>query len=306
MKFNRIFAGVFALSILFLVSSAITQDDAQEAALTLDPNTGEGAIELNRKLHCSRVDDKEVTYTWWGQAYARTPGQRDIKIFKLLGMNVRKCGSYTDEVRGTGYRMVSREIMLYLDPETGELLDTWTNPYTNNEVEVIHVANDPVNSRAINYPRTADGTEITFDVDVVNGSYFMAFEVPLFYPDPMGGDYQQHVGGMYHATEIFDFSGNADSLFDASTNIEYANIAWVRIGPWLPWMEMGDRPGFMYYNATGKKLESWDQLPDLMKEQIKENYPEYTNAPPMDDDRPNETSWTYMKKILDARRAEAE
>jgi len=40
-----------------------------------------------------------------------------------------------------------------------------------------------------------------------------------------------------------------------------------------------------------------------MKDEIAKNYPEYTNAPPLDDDRKNETSWTYMKKIIDQRKA---
>jgi hypothetical protein len=38
-----------------------------------------------------------------------------------------------------------------------------------------------------------------------------------------------------------------------------------------------------------------------MKAEIAANYPEYTTPPPVDDTRPNETSWTYMKKILDER-----
>ena len=78
-------------------------------------------------------------------------------------------------------------------------------------------------------------------------------------------------------------------------------IAWVRISSWLPWMEMNGREGGLYFNAQGAKLNSWDELPQLMKDQIAANYPEYTNAPDGDDTRPNETSWTYFKKIFDER-----
>jgi len=38
-----------------------------------------------------------------------------------------------------------------------------------------------------------------------------------------------------------------------------------------------------------------------MKKEIAANYPDYNTPPPGDDDRPNETSWTYMKKIIDQR-----
>ncbi|HNP64224.1 MAG TPA: hypothetical protein PKH39_09830 [Woeseiaceae bacterium] len=34
--------------------------------------------------------------------------------------------------------------------------------------------------------------------------------------------------------------------------------------------------------------------------------PDYTAPPPVDDKRPNETTWTYLKKIIDARSGEQE
>jgi hypothetical protein len=224
-------------------------------------------------------------------------------MFQLEGMNVRQCIEIKDKDMGIGYRLVSREIMLYLDPETGEILRKWENPLTGETNEVIHVANDPVNGRPT-YGIGKDGKERKLNAKIINGTYFMNFEVPLFYRNPLGGDYQDQIGGTYHSAEIFDFSGNVDEFFDADTDIEYGNIAWVRIAKWLPWMDMGDRSGLMYFNAVGKKLKSWNDLPQIMRDEIEANYPDYTNAPPLDDTRPNETSWTYMKKIIDKRRAE--
>jgi hypothetical protein len=95
--------------------------------------------------------------------------------------------------------------------------------------------------------------------------------------------------------------GDMDELLDPDKPVAYANVAWVRIAQWLPWMEMGSRTGLLYFNAVGKKIENFDQLTDTMKAEIAANYPEYTAPPPVDDTRPNETSWTYMKKIIDNR-----
>ncbi len=36
-----------------------------------------------------------------------------------------------------------------------------------------------------------------------------------------------------------------------------------------------------------------------MKKEIAANYPEYREPPPGDDQRPNETSWTYFKKKVE-------
>ena len=37
------------------------------------------------------------------------------------------------------------EIVFYRDLETGKILETWRNPYTNEDVRVVPIANDPFN-----------------------------------------------------------------------------------------------------------------------------------------------------------------
>lgn len=112
------------------------------------------------------------------------------------------------------------------------------------------------------------------------------------------------MGGSYHATEIFDFNGDTALLLDEDEPVAYPVVSWVRMSQWLPWMEMGSRPGLLYFNAMGRKLQHFDQLSDTMKREIEVNYPKYTAPPPGDDERRNETSWTYIKKIIDQREAE--
>ncbi len=271
---------------------------AAASAAELDPATAEGNIAINRKIHCSTEDASPQVFQWFGRAYSRVPGEPDRHLFNLDGMNIRQCVSIEDPERGPGYRMVSRELMLYLDPQGNEVLRSFANPWTGVDNDVIHVANDPVNGRPT-FARTAEGQDIPFDLQDINGNWLMRIEVPLFYTNPMGGDYQNYVGGTYHATEIFDFNGDTGELLDADSPVAYPVVSWVRLAPWLPWMRMGDRAGMMYFNAMGRKLEGFEQLSATMRSEIAENYPEYVAPPGLDDTRPNETSWTFMKKIID-------
>lgn len=273
-------------------------------AETIDANSGDGFVALNRKIQCSLADSSPQVFEWSGFGYSRVPGEPDRKIFSLLGMNIRQCGQVEDPDKGIGYRLVSREIMLYLDPQTGEILRTFDNPWTGEANEVIHVANDPVNQRP-GFGINADGSEKAFTYRDVNGQYLINYEIPLFYKNAMGGDYQKYVGGSYHATEIFDFNGDVAELLDASKPVAYPVISWVRLAPWLPWMEMNGRAGMLYFNAMGRKLENYEQLSEVIKAEIAQQYPEYTTPPPLDDPRRNETSWTFMKKIIDSRTEEA-
>lgn len=275
------------------------------SAQTIDLSTPAGALAAGRKIQCSTVDGAPVVYHWSGRVFARSPGEPDRHIFNIEGMNVRQCGTVTDPVRGTGYRMVSRELMVYLDPRTNEILRTWTNPVTDQSVEVIHIANDPVNMRPT-YERNADGTPYAFSGRVSQGKVFQNFEVPLFYVNPLGGDYQEFAGNQYHAMEIFDFSMSEADLIDGSRPRADPAIAWVRLSPWLPWMRMGGRPGGLVFNAVGQTMANGiDDLPQVLRDEIAANHPTYAAPPPLDDTRPNETSWTYFRKMIDAERASA-
>ncbi|NEO80618.1 DUF1838 family protein [Moorena sp. SIO4G3] len=261
---------------------------------SLDLNEPKDALTAYRKIFCSLTDGKPVIYWWKGQVYSRIPGEKDRHLFNIQGMNIRACGRVTDEDENVGYRLVSREVMLYLDPETNEILSTWSNPWLNREVKVFHVANDPVNGK----PRFPDQTK--FNGLVENGTVILNFVIPLFYPNALGGDYQNYIGGTYHAMEIFNYFLPASQLMPRTNNaVEQVNISWTRISKWLPWMEMGDRPGVLIFTGAGLRLKSWDDLPLFFQQEIETNYPLFSSPPSLDDERPNQTSWTTFKEYID-------
>ncbi len=292
---------------LATAASALAVAIAPASARTLDPDVPADAVEISKRMQCGVSADEPAVYHWSGNIYGRSPGVRDKLLFKGEGMNIRRCVEVTDPERGTGWRLISREIMLMLDPVTGEVVNRWENPYTGETVDVMQIYNDPVNGRP-NFPVGSDGSAYTLDsLREVGPFVFYPVEVPLFYTNPLGGDYQKFVGNEYHAMEIFDFAVLKDELYDSTLPTAYPIISWVRISPWAPWMEMGGRPGQMVFNAMGRKLPGgFEELPDVLKTEIRANYPIYEQAPPKDDTRRNETTWTKFKLLEDARRAEAE
>lgn len=254
-----------------------------------------------RKVHGSTKDGEAVVFHWSGQVWSRIEGERDRLLFKVEGMNIRQCGSLEDSQRGRGFRLVSRELMLYLDPITGQPLQRWHNPWNDTEVVVMHVANDPVNLPPF-FERDAQGRPFAFPFRVQGERVFAPSEIPLFYPNPLAGDYQEHVGNHYHAMEIFDFVADRTTLLSRATTTANAALAWVRIAPWLPFMKMGSRPGLMVFNAMGQSIAGIDALPALLREAITHDYPLYATPPALDDSRPNTTSWTVARQMIDAER----
>ncbi|MDJ0654061.1 MAG: DUF1838 family protein [Xanthomonadales bacterium] len=269
--------------------------------------TGEAAHTAMQKTTCGTTEQGVTRYgIFEGRGYSRVPGEKDRHLFDVLGINVRHCSVKTDATRGPGFRSVSREIMVYMDPESGEILDAWTNPWTGKEVKVLHVANDPVNMRAYRYARDEDGeasAEMTLRRygDVAARSS----EVPLFYKNPLGGEYQPYIGGTYHAMEMFNSFYDAARLMDGDEqSIGQSHLAWARVAKWLPWLEMGDRPGVMIFNATGFSTFDQSRIPQRLRRILDDRYPDYWTPPPLDDGRPNETSWTVFKKYMESQKGE--
>jgi hypothetical protein len=290
----RFFSALLSpLSVVLLVAGM-----GSPAVQALELGEPEGQLQALRKVFCSTEDGQPIIYWWEGKTYSRIPGEPDRLLFLVEGMNIRQCGPLADGHDDEDFRMVSREILLYKDPVTGEVLRQWENPWTGKTVEVFHVANDPVN---FSYRlKDNDGSPIARELTVLGNQWWMNVTVPLFYPNPLGGKFQRYVGGTYHATEMFNFFGDVDALTDPQGTSAPASVGWARLSNWLPWMEMGDRVGLLYFHTAGRKLASFDDLSEVMQKEIATNFPEYVEPPPLSDQRPNETSWSSFRQLLES------
>lgn len=293
---------VAALSLL-----AAGAASAAGKAQPLDPANADDQLRIQVKMSCSLVEGTPTLYWWSGRMWARVPGEPNRLLFNVHGMNMRQCRVKQDPVRGFCYRSVSREVMLYLDPVTNEVVRRWKNPWSSEEVDVVHVANDPVNARDWYCSRDKDGKPVdrsdnlSFKDDLLLEGGGAA---RLFYKSPLAGEYQDYVGGTYHAMEFGTSAASAREALDAGdSELQDTLISWVRISRWLPWMKMGDRDGLVVFHTAGMRLDSWEQLPEIVRREVDTRYPTYKAPPPLDDPRPNETSWTVFKKFIDERRA---
>lgn len=273
----------------------------------LDPANADDQLRIQVKMSCSLVEGTPTLYWWSGRVWARVPGEPNRLLFNVHGMNMRQCRVKQDPVRGFCYRSVSREVMFYLDPVTNEVARRWKSPWSGEEVDVVHVANDPVNARDWYCSRDKDGKlvdrsdNLTFKDDLLLEGGGAA---RLFYKSPLAGEYQDYVGGIYHAMEFGTSAALASEALDATdSELQDTLISWVRISRWLPWMKMGDRDGLVVFHTAGMRLDSWEQLPEVVRREVDTRYPSYKAPPPLDDLRPNETSWTVFKKFIDERRA---
>lgn len=239
---------------------------------------------------------EEVVYFWSGEIYARIdadPLAEPVRewtepLLRFEGYNVAR---FLPLEEPCSVRMVSREVSLYLDPDTGEVLRCWTNPFTGAQVPVVHVFNDPVNASLGDLQPRAEGEQRVF-----------SFVIPLKYPSPLPVDgYGAYsAGNTYESTEIFDFSASADDLTRPGSTSAPATISWTRVGQWLPWMQMGQRPGRLVYHVTGHKLAGGiAALPGYIRDHVTSHAPEFLRAPEADAGD-NVTSWGAFRELVES------
>jgi Protein of unknown function (DUF1838) len=237
---------------------------------------------------------EDTVYYWRGSVYSDIEGQRSRQIFDFEGFNVART---VPDGQG-GWQLLSREIAVYRDPASHRILDAWVNPWTNKTVHVVPVLNDPVSTTLHVEP----GDVPLVPADRVDDDIFFNLDVFLKYPSPLPkAQYPQYSGSdTYQGAELFQFTTPSSALDDHSTPSVPATLSWTRQGPWLPWMEMGDAPGRLVYQCHGAKLEHGiSDLPMELRDHVLANHPAFLTAPTAYTS-PNETSWTYFKKLVDS------
>ena len=268
------------------------------AAQTLDLDDPADALDVYAKMRCSL--DGETTIAWWyGTLFADRPDSAPQPLMRFEGFNACRIV----EMDEGGYRLVTREVMYYKDLQTGEILETWNNPFNEQTVEVVPVANDPVNATLA---LGEDSNYQNWPWRRLEGELMLAFNIPLDYPNPLQPDEfpDASSGERYRASEHFTFAGPVDEALDPDTESMPARIGWTRSGPWLPWMKMGTAPGGLFYVGHGKKLMGgYEALPEVIRDYTDENYPKYSNAPDTFT-APNATSWTEYRRLIRQRREE--
>lgn len=272
-------------------------------ARMLDLTKPEDIIAAEIRLGCSPDPDKPRISWMAGKIIGRRQGEQDRHLFNVQGYNARACSTVTDPERGPGYRSVTREIMFYLDPTTGKILDTWTNPYTDETVEVIHMFNDPVNMVEPKHARAKDGKPVAWNGRIVDGLAVSQNMNSFFRDGPLSGDYQDYVGGKYSVVEVSTMVIPAADWLDTDKPTPVKGTSsWTRVSAWLPWMKMAGREGQIVLSATWFSGGTLDDVPEPARSEIRGKHPVFAVAPPLDDTRPSVTSWTAAKKAIDAKR----
>ena len=255
----------------------------------LDLLTPAGNVGAIARLQ-GHLDLKSDRHTWYdGVVSAVVPGRQVQNLFGFRGMATSRLVPLEGE---PGFRLLNREFGVYYDLATRAVLDRWHNPMLDETVDVVHLANDPVNHviREWVSPPPVDRAAaaiklerkpLQYDWRVQDDRLLMIRNVHLFYPNALDPQVwvRESSGPMVQASEYTSWNCALDDMQDASLPAVDGIGNWTRVTPWLPWMLMGQAPGLCVYECWIAKVTRYEQVPADIREVAEQRFPLYLKSP---------------------------
>lgn len=238
---------------------------ARSAAAAQDLDLSDPATALDAYARLRGSTATETVYqVYGGDIFLSVPGEVQKPLFGFRGLQKANWKAGEDSYISTDY-----DLGLYVDPSTRAVLDTWDNPFTGKTVEVIHYRSGPATSTldlakndAGEYGRFYRGWQRTQDKLVhESGSAREADNILSPEKYPLGSSGEK----LYFSTS-YTMIGRASEVGDESVSKAPCSYIWTMLASWPPWMEMGQRPGYVLWRWVGHKVMSIDEVPrDLIR-----------------------------------------
>ena len=208
------------------------------------------------------LDDRLVI--WWmdGVRYAVI----DSAARPIYGMKVGIFQRYFPQPGGF-WKLAMFELTYYSDLESGQLLETWENPYTGATNTVRHVRLGPEIRHQTSEGQLADPADAAMQSmlhdyrtslgpALRNGDHVWipsSVEARIVFPSPKAPEIKLS----HYTTAMGSFADleNPD-LISAPCTLSFTNVL-----KWEPWMQMVDHRGHLMSKAAGRKLERLEDLP---------------------------------------------
>ena len=237
-----------------------------------------------------------------GLMYARIGTQRLIPLFGYTGTGVMQARIDEDGnmwIRGkeTGY---------FTDLGSGDILETWDNPFTGETVEVFNFYNPGMGGKlTAEMPRFAmgaakdvptlmnEGTERKVDGKVpfilpfesFGDDLMLAWDYAHEYTNPVTPEAwpKASTGPVISPSEHFTFSMSLAQLQDRSEPSVRYQAGFSRLSQWWPWMHMGGsqyQDGVLFGRMFSHKgLKNYQDVPPKLLAYIEKHAPEFLEPP---------------------------
>ncbi|MFQ5634622.1 MAG: DUF1838 family protein [Gammaproteobacteria bacterium] len=218
----------------------------------------------------------EEDVPWWfdGTIFGIVGENAPLPLVRFQGWEVY----WVRPVENDAFELTGHTVTFFYDVDTGEMLDTFDNPYTGRTNEVTASVQGGGAGYGFNY--SVDGVRPTRFLDRMPDKPLLLqwssvrdviwMHAETAYPPGLPQPRKQRQT-MFASLEDFTnpVIDNLPATFSATV---FEN--------WPRWMDMGDEPGHVIWHAAGAKIDSLDDLPDDFRGRLERDHADRMTANP--------------------------
>jgi hypothetical protein len=236
------------------------------------------------------TDPRATKHGWYrGRIMGVAPGGAVRDLLGIKGLSSQRMVRLADR---PGWSLLQKEVGLFYDLASGTVIDQWTNPYSNERVDVMHIANpsvgrtiEPVvrDSGFYDDPEQAKANARPFILpwQQAGDRLFVEQHVHFWANNPLDPEVwkRESSGPMLQVSDMMSFNvRRADVANPELTSLENWG-SWVHVRPWQPWMLMGTAPGHCLYNCFTGSADTLEDIPGDIVEPVAARFPAFLTPP---------------------------
>ena len=253
---------------------------AHAEMLDLDPSEPADTLLMYRKL-AHTLDDR-IVY-WW--AHLERYGLIDAALVPFWKVHVAALLTARNVDETGAYETNAISLVSYTDLETGAFMETFLNPVTREEVEISYFPATPTKvlvtqegPQGPQVPQDRPGFTVTSSHPLtasIHGTDVWVKSDDIIRVEPETPE----AGTLFQASDLNTYHGLLDDV--ANSDIASAPATWDfnDVLSWPAWLKMGDQPGYYVSRGFGRKVESFDAMPEDTLELVKQRFPEIYEDP---------------------------
>jgi hypothetical protein len=249
---------------------------AAPSARTFDPDD---PVQVHRAYRRMRFATHERPFFWWmrGTRYA-VIDNRPQPLFEMHVGTFMRCRDGADG----RYTVTSMEIVFNADLTTGQPVERWRNPYTD---EWLDLRVTPVGPTKVEYsaegertPPQLPGSKIeTRSRDgrpVVVGDDLWLTHDQLATVTPVSGPARE-----FRVADLATYRSRLADVLDPAVEHVDCDVSYLDVTDWPRWMNMGDRPGTRLGRAAGRKVRQYADMPAPWRAFVAAKFPQIAANP---------------------------
>lgn len=232
----------------------------------------------------ARMDGEPVLWWWQGDVFGKRPGEIAKRLLRITGIGFNRVRRLPDGL----WESSMSEAGYYIDPDTGSLLDTWTNPYTGQSVKPPH------NRLRLRYVIEDSGlirpsiAGVPFDGRVaapmiVGDTVWSSERLAAQLPAPAEASATAQGGspkGLSGAPmEMTHFCASLADVNNPDLSVVPATMSHTTMWSFYPWMGMPPDAGYVLSEIIGRKIAGPAEIPAPLRERIERDHPGFLEKP---------------------------